>query len=113
MKPIMDNKAKDERLRTALALVDGNKYLFNLPSLILTHIKNNDHDSLIRDYRRGKDMRSSESELLSSSEDLTNKIEKQRVLERIWNEVEEIVDEYKSKLGRSSLKLLRNKIIRQ
>lgn len=95
MKPIMDNKAKDERLRTALALVDGNKYLFNLPSLILTHIKNNDHDSLIRDYRRGKDMRSSESELLSSSEDLTNKIEKQRVLERIWNEVEEIVDEYK------------------
>lgn len=95
MKPVMDNKAKDERLRTALSLVDGNKYLFNLPSLILTHIKNNDHDSLIRDYRRGKDMRSSENEILSSSESLTNKMEQQRVLERIWNEVEEIVDEYK------------------
>lgn len=95
MKPVMDNKSKDERLRTALSLVDSNKYLFNLPSLILTHIKNKDHDSLIRDYRRGKDMRSSENEILSSSEELTNKIEKQRVLERIWNEVETIVDEYK------------------
>lgn len=98
MKPVMDNRSKDERLNTALALVDGNKYLFNLPSLILTHIKNNDHDSLVRDYRRGKDMRSSEEEILSSSDDLTTKIEKQRVLERIWNEVEKIVDEYKKQI---------------
>lgn len=95
MKPVMDNNTKDERLKTALSLVTSNKYFFNLPSLILSHINNNDHDSLIRNYRRGKDMRANENEILLSSESLTANIEQQRVLERIWDEVETIVDEYK------------------
>lgn len=95
MKPVMDNKAKDEKLRTALALVDANKYLFNLPSLLLNHIKNNDHDSLIRDYRRGKDMRLSEENAITTSPNYPNRAESQQVLERIWNEVEDIVDDYR------------------
>lgn len=95
MKPVMDNKAKDERLRTALALVDSNKYLFNLPSLLLNHIKNNDHDSLIRDYRRGKDMRLNEQNAITTAANYPNRAESQQVLERIWNEVEGIVDDYR------------------
>lgn len=105
-KPVLDNKSKTDRLEMALSLVENNKYLFNLPSLILSHIKNNDHDSLVRDYRRGKDIMSNENGMLPSFGDLADTIGKQNVLQRIWNQVEEIVDEYKKqtwkKLAESS-----------
>lgn len=90
MKPVIDNHEKEERLKDALSIIKKNKYLFNLPSLISKHIKNNDHDSLIRDYRRGKDVRFNED----MSESPEYAIDK-KVVNRIWREVENIVNDYK------------------
>lgn len=92
MKPVIDNQARETRLKAALELIKKNKYLFNLPSLISKHIKNNDHDSLIRDYRRGKDMRYNEN-ITSETPDYI--IQNKKITDRIWKEVESIVDEYK------------------
>src|SRR5271154_3835527 len=39
LKPVLDYQKKETRLKSALKLVDKNKYLFNLPSNILRHIK--------------------------------------------------------------------------
>jgi exocyst complex component 2 len=92
MKPVMDNQTKEDRLKAALELIKKNKYLFNLPSTILKHIKNNDHDSLIRDYRRGKDMKYNEN-ITTDTPDY--EIQNKKITDRIWNEVEDIVDDYK------------------
>uniref|UniRef100_A0A060T388 Exocyst complex component SEC5 n=1 Tax=Blastobotrys adeninivorans TaxID=409370 RepID=A0A060T388_BLAAD len=92
MKPVIDNQAREERLKAALELIKANKYLFNLPSTILKHVKNNDHDSLVRDYRRGKDMRSNE---IISADTPEIVIHNKKITDRIWGEVEVIVDEYK------------------
>lgn len=94
MKPVLDSRAKHEKLRTALSLIEKNKYLFNLPTAMLQHIKIHDHDSLVRDFRRGRDIRDSEDETLvdTSAKDL---IDNKKVTNKIWSEVKNIVEEYK------------------
>lgn len=103
MKPVLENKSKHSKLKTALVLIEKNKYLFNLPTAMLHHIKIHDHDSLIRDFRRGRDIRDSEDDVLvdPSSKDL---IDNKKVTDRIWSEVKNIVEDYKKeqwiKLGK-------------
>ncbi|CAN6656913.1 exocyst complex component Sec5p [Trichomonascus vanleenenianus] len=92
MKPILEDQTRETRLKSALELIKNNRYLFNLPSTILKHIKNQDHDSLIRDYRRGRDMKSDEEIYPEMPE---NEIQNKKVTDRIWREVESIVDDYK------------------
>lgn len=98
MKPVIDNQTKEDRLKAALDLIKKNKYLFNLPSTISKHIKNNDHDSLVRDYRRGKDMKYNEE---VSAETPETEIQNKKITDRIWWEVEDIVDDYKRDLWKS------------
>lgn len=55
MKPVIEHKAKDEQLRQALDMIEANKIMINLPTTIQNHIKAESHDSVVKDYRRGKE----------------------------------------------------------
>lgn len=94
MKPVLDNRAKFDRLKLALKVIEENKYLFDLPSAILHHVKVNDHDSLIRDYRRGRDIRYQESDALIDPAE-TDYFEQKKVTDRIWDQVRNIIEDYK------------------
>lgn len=93
MKPVMESRSKHAKLRTALTLIERNKYLFNLPAAMLHHVKIHDHDSLVRDFRRGRDIRDSEDQ--QSLSDSKEAIDNKKVTDRIWSEVKNIVEEYK------------------
>ncbi|KAK9473344.1 exocyst complex component Sec5-domain-containing protein [Dipodascopsis tothii] len=96
MKPVMDNKIKGEQLKATLSLIEKNRYLFDLPATLADHIRRRDNDSLIRDYRRGRSM-TDEIRVLPHAADLSPYAVQQRaVTERIWGEVEVVVEEFKS-----------------
>lgn len=94
MKPVLDNKSKHERLKTALSLIERNKYLFNLPSAMMHHVKVHDHDSLVRDFRRGRDIRYNEENQLVDI-NAKEKLDLEKVTDRIWGQVKNIVEDYK------------------
>ncbi|KAK9314263.1 exocyst complex component Sec5-domain-containing protein [Lipomyces starkeyi] len=95
MKPIMDNKSRGDRLKATLSLIEKNRYLFDLPAALLDSIKRGDHDSLVRDYRRGRTL-TEEIRTLPHSMELSDfLVQQRRVIERIWGEVEVVVEGYK------------------
>lgn len=94
MKPVLDNKSKHERLKTALSLIERNKYLFNLPSAMMHHVKVHDHDSLVRDFRRGRDIKYNEENQLVDI-NTKEKLDLEKVTDRIWGQVKNIVEDYK------------------
>ncbi|KAJ8104277.1 exocyst complex component Sec5-domain-containing protein [Lipomyces tetrasporus] len=96
MKPVMDNKSKGDRLKATLSLIEKNRYLFDLPGALLANIKRGDHDSLVRDYRRGRTLTEEIRTLPHSTELSDYLVQQRRVIERIWGEVEVVVEDYKS-----------------
>ncbi|KAG5367142.1 Exocyst complex component SEC5 [Yarrowia sp. B02] len=90
MNPVFNTRLKEERLQAALEMVTANRYLFELPSTIRAHIKAADHDSLMRDYRRGKETK---NERLAQAEQLGDRTTV-HMTERMWNDVEDIIEEY-------------------
>lgn len=95
VKPVIDNQKRGDRLRSVLLLIEDNRYLFNLPGIIAKHIKNNDFDSLIRDYRRGRDMKYNQDIPVNAPDYV---FQNKKITDRIWREVEAIVDSYKQDL---------------
>lgn len=91
MNPVFNTRLKEERLQAALEMVTANRYLFEMPSKIRAHLKTNDHDSLMRDYRRGKETK---NERLAQARDLGD-MTTLHMTERMWDDVEDIIDEYK------------------
>ncbi|ODQ66809.1 hypothetical protein NADFUDRAFT_12886, partial [Nadsonia fulvescens var. elongata DSM 6958] len=85
MKPVIDNKAKEIKVKLFAQQMRQRASLFDLPARMLYHIRNNDHDSLIRDYRKGKDSISKES--ITSPSNTVN--------EGIWSRVEAVIDNYR------------------
>lgn len=94
LKPVTDYQSKEQRLKAALELIEQNRYIFNLPKVIDMHIRAGDHEALVRDYRRGKDLKYSEEFSAEGSANASTR----KVIDRIWAEVETVVDEHKSEL---------------
>ncbi|KAK9239477.1 exocyst complex component Sec5-domain-containing protein [Lipomyces kononenkoae] len=95
MKPIMDNKTRGDRLKATLSLIEKNRYLFDLPAALSESINRGDHDSLVRDYRRGMALTEEIRTLPHSAELSDFLVQQRRVIERIWGEVEVVVEGYK------------------
>ncbi|ODV63849.1 exocyst subunit SEC5 ASCRUDRAFT_67911 [Ascoidea rubescens DSM 1968] len=110
IKPIIDNKQKEQHIKAALKFVEQNKYLFDLPKTLLNYIESDDYESLIEDYKKGKDFISTsiypttpnsatinhfDTDVLLPDNFTISQAHSQRVLDRIWEEVEAIVDSYR------------------
>lgn len=83
VKPIVANKQKELKLKQSIEYVEKKKFFFNLPKLLRTYIQDQDYDNFIHYYKQAKVMKESDSS---------------KVVNRIWEEVEEITDTYKRKL---------------
>ncbi|KAK9460660.1 exocyst complex component Sec5-domain-containing protein [Lipomyces oligophaga] len=98
MEPLINNKTRSDTLKATLSLIDKHRYLFDLPAALQTSINKNDNDLLLRDYRRGRAL-TEEIRTLPHQSDLTEyNIQQRRVIERIWQEVESVVEDYKQDL---------------
>lgn len=95
MKPIVDNRKKENALRTALNVVDTYQYLFDLPSALAHNIEKNAYESLSSDYNKGRDIY---YELLKDVPSTSLEITTRGILKRVWEEVEAILDSYKKDL---------------
>lgn len=118
MKPVIEHRAKDEELRSALDLIEANKTMFNLPSTIQRHVDSDNHDAIVKEYRRGKDALDFVAATHSSNNrsgstgshrssvfgmnlsDATDQVQRNtsRLVERVMVEVEAIVEQYRNSL---------------
>ncbi|KAK7203423.1 exocyst complex component Sec5-domain-containing protein [Myxozyma melibiosi] len=96
MKPIVDSKVASDRLKATLSLIDRHRYLFDLPASLQNSISTGDSDLVVRDYRRGRALTEEIRTLPHSSELTDYYVQQRRVIERIWGEVEIVIEDYKS-----------------
>jgi len=89
VKPILQKKQKEMKLKQAVEFVEKNKFFFNLPKALKNYIAENDYDNLIHDYKRGKNMKEDNNK---------------EIINRIWEDVELIIDGYKKNLWQSLAK---------
>lgn len=89
IKPILQKKQREQKLKQALEYVEKKKLFFNLPKSFKNYINENDYDNLIHDYKNAKQLK----------EDNNDKI-----MSRIWEELEMIIDTYKKTLWQSLTK---------
>lgn len=86
IKPILQKKQRELKLKQAVEFVEKKKFFFNLPKSFKNYISENDYDNLIHDYKHAKELK----------EDNNN-----RIVNRIWEDVEIIMDTYKQSLWQS------------
>ncbi|CCJ29652.1 unnamed protein product [Pneumocystis jirovecii] len=95
--PIIENRTKGYRLLSTLSILENYRYYFNLPSMMLDYIEKNDHAMLIREYYRCKDAFEEEQKAVEGSADIIES-QKPKVFERIWKEVQKIIEDYKKNI---------------
>ncbi|EMR09930.1 hypothetical protein PNEG_01689 [Pneumocystis murina B123] len=95
--PITENRAKAYRLISTLSILEKYKYHFNVPSLLLDCIEKNDHEMLIREYRKCKDIFLEEGVTPEKSVDIFES-QRSKIFKRIWKEVEKIIEDYRKNI---------------
>jgi exocyst complex component 2 len=86
VKPILANKQKELKLKQSIELIEQKKLFFNLPKQLRRYIQDHDYDNFIHYYKQAKVMKESDNS---------------KVVNRIWEEVDEITDSYKRRLWSS------------
>ncbi|CAG8604734.1 2351_t:CDS:10 [Ambispora gerdemannii] len=113
--PVLENRMKAEKIRSTLTVLEKFKFFFSLPSSLMESLKQQKYDIVIRDYKKGK--KALESILASSDTSLDNNIQTpsngspekenddsalaaqyRKVFDKIWAEVEKIMEEMREQL---------------
>ncbi|CCH41547.1 Exocyst complex component [Wickerhamomyces ciferrii] len=84
--PILQKKQKEMKLKQALEFVEKKKFFFNLPNAIKRYVNEDDYDNLIHDYKNAKQQKADDNN---------------KIINRIWEEVDTIIDVYKKNLWKS------------
>ncbi|GES86089.1 exocyst complex component Sec5-domain-containing protein [Rhizophagus clarus] len=109
--PVLTNRNKAEKIRSTLSVLEKYKYFFNLPSNLMDSIKQQKYDVAVRDYKKGKVVfdstmgiegtdtngtgsYSSEKE----NDDTALTVQYKRVFEKVWLEVDKLMEEMKDQL---------------
>ncbi|CDK28217.1 unnamed protein product [Kuraishia capsulata CBS 1993] len=92
LNPTLESKSRELAVESTISFVQENKLLFNLPSSLQDYILKNDFDSLINDYEKGRALY--DAQLQSCAPAVV------KILNRVWDEVEQIISEYKENLWR-------------
>lgn len=90
IKPIISSKLKEEKLVKAIEFIEKKKFFFNLSKNLKNSLQINDYDEFIRDYKKAKNLREDDNDL--------NNDENNKILDKIWENIELIVDSYKKNL---------------
>ncbi|KAK6092905.1 Exocyst complex component S5 [Batrachochytrium dendrobatidis] len=113
--PVLGRRSNGDKIRITLGILEGWKFFFNLPSSLIDQINKDKYDGAVRDYKKGKYlMHSSFSDVVQPGKDFRGTKDSsallpkthQAVFEKVWNEVERIVGQFRTelfaKLGDSS-----------
>ena len=112
--PILDSRAKAERLRATLIIVNRHKEYFNLPSLIANDIKRvtlimitlliqGDSSTLLVSYNRAQALHTEytgTTPLTSVPPSANTALANRRVFDKVWEEVQRLVAGYRNQLIR-------------
>ncbi|XP_024529432.1 exocyst complex component SEC5A isoform X1 [Selaginella moellendorffii] len=99
--PLLERQAQAERIRSVQGMLQRFRTLFNLPSAIRGHISKCEYDMAVREYKKTKSLVLPSH--VSSSQTLglpTNNALQGRILKRVFEEVEKVVQELKDMLSR-------------
>ncbi|CAG8621305.1 2618_t:CDS:10, partial [Ambispora leptoticha] len=113
--PVLENRMKAEKIRSTLTVLEKFKFFFSLPSSLMESLKQQKYDIVIRDYKKGK--KALESTLASSdsssdsnlqipsngspekeNEDSALAAQYRKVFDKVWAEVEKIMEEMREQL---------------
>jgi exocyst complex component 2 len=110
--PVLDSRAKAERLRATLIILNRHKEYFNLPSLIANDIKRvrrnwqltqGDSDTLLASYNRAQSLYAEytgATPLTSAPPSANSALANRRVFDKVWEEVQRLVAGYRNYLMR-------------
>ncbi|BFZ60508.1 Exocyst complex component S5 [Saitoella coloradoensis] len=96
--PIMENREKANTLRSTLSVLDRYKSYFNLPSTLLDCQRRKDHEGLIREYRKGETLFKEYKASDPNQQGTALMVNQRRIFEKVWNEAQRIVDNWKKDL---------------
>jgi exocyst complex component 2 len=88
IKPMLATKLREDKLKLSIEFVEKKKFFFDLPKSLKSSLQDGDYDSFVRDYKKAKHLR----------EDGAENGENSKIVDRIWESVEIIVDSYKKQL---------------
>ena len=113
--PVLDSRAKAERLRATLIILGRHKEYFNLPSMIANDIKTvllsgnyspliqGDSTALLVSYNRAQALHAEytgSTPLTSAPPSATTALANRRVFDKVWEEVQRLVAGYRFTLTR-------------
>ncbi|RIA91034.1 exocyst complex component Sec5-domain-containing protein [Glomus cerebriforme] len=107
--PVLTNRSKADKIRSTLSVLEKYKYFFNLPSNLMDSIKQQKYDVAIRDYKKGKVVLDStmgtegadtngSGSYSSESDETALSIQYRKVFDKVWLEVDKIMEEMKDQL---------------
>ncbi|KAJ3190108.1 hypothetical protein HDU85_000399 [Gaertneriomyces sp. JEL0708] len=106
--PLLERRAKAEKIRMTLGILNQWRFFFNLPSVVRQHIQAEKYDALVRDYQKGKYMLRKSFGIASQNQSRKRAADKDKdallpqhyksVFEKVWDEVERLVDECRANL---------------
>ncbi|KAG0140924.1 hypothetical protein CROQUDRAFT_52505 [Cronartium quercuum f. sp. fusiforme G11] len=100
--PILENRRKAERLRSTLGVFERSKFFFNLPGTLIEAIEAEKYDTALLAYKRGRNMldsRPGQVLNLPAPNNAEDSAQHKRIFEKVWFEVEKVVNEFKLRLG--------------
>ncbi|KAG8937046.1 hypothetical protein FRC03_004111 [Tulasnella sp. 419] len=106
--PVLENAQKAEKLRTTLAVFERSQFFFNLPGSLRESIDSHRYEAALRDYKKGKFILeskpgqltgvSSGNQVSSQSSSSAMGEHQKRIFDKVWVEVEKVMDEMRSVL---------------
>ncbi|KAJ2382360.1 Exocyst complex component S5, partial [Coemansia sp. RSA 2603] len=101
--PIIDRRARAEKIRSTLSVVERYKFYFNLPSSLIDYTRKGKFDIAVREYKKGRQLLQAVTndnidgiEELVSDGSQSNALSK--IFQYVWKEVQESVIELRNAL---------------
>ncbi|KAJ3361688.1 hypothetical protein HDU91_003797, partial [Kappamyces sp. JEL0680] len=121
--PVLERRAKADKIRITLSILEQWKFFFNLASSLTDMIRRGRYDAAVRDYKKGKAIMQSSFWLDENAAkdvlkptgkfgaDTSNLLPKnyQSVFEKLWVEVERVVTMFRDELFKS-LRIMSNPV---
>jgi exocyst complex component 2 len=118
--PVLERRAKADKIRITLSILEQWRFFFNLASSLRDMIQRGRYDAAVRDYKKGKNMMlySFWNEESKDGNYAATKFGKDSILlpktyrsvfENLWSEVEKVVREFRDELFKS-LRIMSNPV---
>ncbi|KAJ2549321.1 Exocyst complex component S5, partial [Coemansia sp. RSA 1933] len=103
--PIIDRRARIEKIRSTLSVVERYKFYFNLPSSLIEYTRKGRFDIAVREYKKGKQLLQTvtNGEIEHSGDAMADDSQSNalsKIFQYVWKEVQESVVELRNALFR-------------